>query len=100
MSGGYDRRDKRPAAGRRLPPRLAGCRRVLITIFKICIVHRIMIVCMCRGINDRQIGDAIRRGACSLEDITRRCQGAGGECGICRSDIATQLAECRPQPGA
>jgi bacterioferritin-associated ferredoxin len=55
-----------------------------------------MIVCVCRGVNDRQIGEAIQRGAFTLDEITRRCQGAGSDCGSCRSDIAVQLAECSP----
>lgn len=53
----------------------------------------VMIVCVCKGVSEREIGEAIRRGACSLDEVGRRCRGAGGDCGSCRSDIAAQLIE-------
>lgn len=41
-----------------------------------------MIICICHGVSDRQIHQAIREGACSLEEISR-CNGAGSDCGSC-----------------
>ena len=65
----------------------------LKSILKICIVGVTMIVCLCKGVSERDIGEAIRRGACSIDDIRRHCQGAGGDCGSCRGDIKAQLIE-------
>ena len=58
-----------------------------------------MIACLCRGVSDREITDAIRCGARTLEEVATRCAGAGGDCGACRSFIEEQLggdAEQRP----
>ena len=38
-----------------------------------------------------------RRGAVTLEKIARRCDGAGTDCGSCRSEIQTHLEACRQQ---
>ena len=54
-----------------------------------------MVLCSCRGVTDDEIVDAIRRGAYSLEKIARRCDGAGTDCGSCRSDIEAHLEACR-----
>jgi bacterioferritin-associated ferredoxin len=54
-----------------------------------------MVLCMCRGVTDDEIVDAIRRGAFSLEKIARRCDGAGTDCGSCRNDIEAHLEACR-----
>jgi bacterioferritin-associated ferredoxin len=50
-----------------------------------------MVICICRGVTDDEIIAAIRRGACSLEKIARRCDGAGADCGSCRAEIAAHL---------
>jgi bacterioferritin-associated ferredoxin len=50
-----------------------------------------MIVCLCRGVSDRQIIEAVRCGARSLDEVSRRCDGAGGDCGSCQEDIACHL---------
>jgi bacterioferritin-associated ferredoxin len=59
-----------------------------------------MIVCICRGVTDDEIVDAIRRGAYSLDKITRRCDGAGSDCGSCRGEIQAHLDACRQQQSA
>jgi bacterioferritin-associated ferredoxin len=50
-----------------------------------------MIVCMCRGVSDRDLTEAIRRGARTLDDLSRRCNGAGTDCGGCRCFIEANL---------
>jgi nitrite reductase (NADH) large subunit len=50
-----------------------------------------MILCLCRGVSEREVADAIRGGARTLEDVKRRCTGAGGSCGACRPLIEDQL---------
>ena len=51
-----------------------------------------MIVCVCRGVSEREIAEAIREGACSIDDVGRSCAGAGRDCGTCRPLIEDQLA--------
>jgi bacterioferritin-associated ferredoxin len=46
-----------------------------------------MIVCLCRGVNERAINAVIRDGAECVDDVAEAC-GAGGKCGQCRSVIA------------
>ncbi len=50
-----------------------------------------MYVCLCRGITDRDIRNAIHEGANSLADIEQRL-GAGTGCGGCR-DFTSRLLE-------
>ncbi len=45
-----------------------------------------MLVCHCHGLSDRDIRQAVRQGATSRSQVTRRC-GAGGRCGGCRPVI-------------
>jgi bacterioferritin-associated ferredoxin len=59
-----------------------------------------MMLCMCRGVTEGEILDAIRRGAFSLEKIARRCDGAGTDCGSCRADIQAHLDACRQEKTA
>ena len=54
-----------------------------------------MIVCLCRGVSEREIVDATRNGASSLDDISTSCAGAGRDCGTCRPVIEDILAEAR-----
>jgi bacterioferritin-associated ferredoxin len=62
----------------------------LKTILKFCHTETV-IVCVCRGVSDREVATAVDRGARSVEDVTRRCDGAGTDCGSCRSLIEEQL---------
>jgi bacterioferritin-associated ferredoxin len=54
-----------------------------------------MILCICRGVTQDEILDAIRRGAYTMEKIARRCDGAGTDCGSCRAEIEVHLGACR-----
>ena len=69
------------------------------TIFKIATVPPgrtgVMILCICRGVTEEEVVEAIRRGAFSLEKIARRCDGAGTDCGSCRDEIQAHLDSCR-----
>jgi bacterioferritin-associated ferredoxin len=49
-----------------------------------------MIVCICRGVSDRTIHQAIDAGARSVRDL-QRC-GIGDECGSCHNALRTMLA--------
>ncbi|MEZ4446748.1 MAG: (2Fe-2S)-binding protein [Polyangiaceae bacterium] len=50
-----------------------------------------MIVCLCKGVSDRDIARAIDEGASSLADIAA-CTGAGTGCGRCKLGIQRSLA--------
>lgn len=49
-----------------------------------------MIVCICRGVSDRSINQAIDEGARSLHDL-QRC-GIGDQCGSCHNSLRKMLA--------
>jgi bacterioferritin-associated ferredoxin len=55
-----------------------------------------MLVCVCRGISDREVRDVLARGATTLREVGRAC-GAGADCGSCRDLIRTMLAPCAPR---
>lgn len=59
-----------------------------------------MYVCICHAVTDRQIRDAIARGATSLDDLTMSL-GVGTGCGCCREIAANVIDACRgcPQSG-
>ena len=67
-----------------------------------------MIICICRGKSDREIGRAIDNGASSLRDL-QRC-GIGDQCGSCHNTLRSMIAQaasaappcpaCAPQPAA
>ncbi len=50
-----------------------------------------MIVCVCRGVTDRQIREAAASGR-SLEQVFQ-CTGAGTSCGTCRLMVARLVAD-------
>lgn len=49
-----------------------------------------MVVCHCKVVNDRRIGELIASGATTVDEITARC-GAGGRCGGCVEVIVELL---------
>ncbi|HEY3239972.1 MAG TPA: (2Fe-2S)-binding protein [Acidimicrobiia bacterium] len=51
-----------------------------------------MWVCLCKGVNDRQIRAAINAGARTPEDIAARCRAATG-CGGCLPEVCRLLAD-------
>lgn len=53
-----------------------------------------MYVCLCRGVTDQAVADAVRDGARSLSAVGRAC-GAGRTCGGCRPEIRRLLAATR-----
>jgi bacterioferritin-associated ferredoxin len=50
-----------------------------------------MILCICRGVSEREVREAVRCGARTLDDVSRSCDGAGGDCGSCLTRIERQL---------
>lgn len=51
-----------------------------------------MWVCLCKGVNDRQIRAAINEGARTLEEISISCRAASG-CGGCLPEVCRLLAD-------
>lgn len=60
-----------------------------------------MYVCICHGITDRQVREAIDRGARKIRDLRQElgmCSDCG-KCGPCAREMLTQAAEPEtPQP--
>ena len=56
-----------------------------------------MILCVCRGVSDREVVEAVRCGARSVDEVTKRCGGAGNACGTCRPLIAKYVAVTEQQ---
>jgi len=52
-----------------------------------------MLVCLCRGISDREVREVVARGATTLREVGKAC-GAGIDCGSCRDLIRTLIASC------
>ncbi|HYH06831.1 MAG TPA: (2Fe-2S)-binding protein [Thermoanaerobaculia bacterium] len=50
-----------------------------------------MIICICRGKNERDIAKAIDNGATTVRDL-QRC-GIGNQCGSCHVTLRAMLAE-------
>lgn len=50
-----------------------------------------MILCMCRGVSEGEIVEAVRMGARTLEEVSRRCEGAGFDCGSCQPWIEDHI---------
>jgi bacterioferritin-associated ferredoxin len=57
-----------------------------------------MYVCLCMGVSDGEIKDAIREGACSVHEVME-CTGAGTGCGSCRSTIHELVSRSTPSSG-
>ena len=51
-----------------------------------------MIICICRGKNERHIARAIDDGANSVSDL-QMC-GIGDQCGSCHNTLRVLLAQC------
>lgn len=50
-----------------------------------------MIVCLCEGVSQRKVADAVAHGARSLDRLTR-ATGAGSSCGSCHNALRDLLA--------
>lgn len=55
-----------------------------------------MFICLCNGVTERQIHEAIDDGACSLTDLSARLGVASG-CGTCASFARDMLTEALEQ---
>jgi bacterioferritin-associated ferredoxin len=53
-----------------------------------------MILCLCRGVSEREVADVVERGATTAGDVRRQC-GAGSDCGSCVADIERCLDAAR-----
>lgn len=53
-----------------------------------------MYVCLCKGITDTQIRDAITDGACSMRDLRDRLDVAS-QCGKCGRECKSLISEYR-----
>lgn len=53
-----------------------------------------MYVCVCRAVTERQIDDAVRAGARTLQDL-RRELGVASECGQCAAAARQRLDQAR-----
>src|SRR5687768_2088071 len=51
-----------------------------------------MLVCLCKGVSDRHVREAISRGASSIADVGDEC-GAGTGCGVCHDMITMMLVD-------
>ena len=58
-----------------------------------------MILCLCRGVSEREVAAVVERGAITLADVRRQC-GAGTDCGSCVADIKAVLSDLRTCPRA
>lgn len=55
-----------------------------------------MFVCMCNGVTERQVREAIEEGASSLADLTA-CLGVAAGCGCCADFTEDMLRRCGTQ---
>lgn len=52
-----------------------------------------MLVCLCSGVRDREIRDAVREGAANRQQVAQACRGAGQGCGTCLPRIDQLIRE-------
>jgi bacterioferritin-associated ferredoxin len=58
-----------------------------------------MILCVCRGVSEREVAEVVAQGAASVAEVRRAC-GAGRDCGSCVADIRAHLDTARACPRA
>lgn len=58
-----------------------------------------MYVCICQGVTERQIEEAVSNGAASLSDLQEQLQVARC-CGSCSETVESLLARLEPTSGA
>jgi bacterioferritin-associated ferredoxin len=75
----------------------------LLTIIRIRVHNKHMIVCVCKAVSDRHIRAAVKGGATRLKDLSRQT-GLGTCCGKClpeaRSTLADSLRVCHGDQGS
>ena len=69
-----------------------SCRRLLKSDIIFREAEDAMIVCLCEGLNDRKLREAIREGACDVRKLARTTR-AGTHCGSCACDLKRLVAE-------
>jgi bacterioferritin-associated ferredoxin len=52
----------------------------------------LVIVCICRGVSDRQVRLTVLNGASTIKEVAAQCQ-AGRGCGACHEQIEGMIAE-------
>ncbi|HET8799478.1 MAG TPA: (2Fe-2S)-binding protein, partial [Thermoanaerobaculia bacterium] len=57
-----------------------------------------VIICICRGKNERDVMRAIDNGATTIRDL-QRC-GIGDQCGSCHNSLRAMLAEAASSPAS
>lgn len=58
-----------------------------------------MVVCLCQGVSDRRVREAVADGATTRKKVTRAC-GAGAGCGACHESIGEIIDEHRARVSA
>ena len=61
------------------------------------IIIRIMYICICNAITERDVRECARRGCGSLDELSVKL-GVGAGCGRCRPMAKEILDETRPDP--
>lgn len=56
-----------------------------------------MTICLCNGLTDAQVAEAIRQGARRPREIQARC-GCGARCGRCAADLRAALRDAARIP--
>ncbi|MCB5339228.1 (2Fe-2S)-binding protein [Mycobacterium tuberculosis] len=56
-----------------------------------------MYVCLCVGVTNQTVCDAVARGASTSKEVAAVC-GAGGDCGRCRRTLRAIIAAARLNP--
>jgi bacterioferritin-associated ferredoxin len=54
-----------------------------------------MIVCLCKGVSDRDVRAAIDAGSETVRDVGRTCSRAGTDCGACVGAVREMLQHRR-----
>lgn len=57
-----------------------------------------MVVCLCKGVNDRKIRALVEGGAQTLREVVRSCQ-AGSDCGACLCQVKELIDQARQEQG-
>jgi bacterioferritin-associated ferredoxin len=56
-----------------------------------------MYVCLCTGVTERDIHEALEAGAASVEEVSY-CTGAGTRCGTCRATLVAMVDQAGDKP--
>ena len=51
-----------------------------------------MYVCLCKGVTDRDLAQAVSAGVCSMREL-QRCTGAATQCGQCGPEVRACLTQ-------